>query len=143
MFGEPLRILNAEFRNITYRVFLTSPPQKIAMRTAGRTEIKVPARRGIRGAAVFSLEFAIIAAGYLGLAQAWLLVPSINPSATPLWPPTGLALALMLVRGYRIWPAILVGAFSFQFLVGRAIPESASIATGTMLAALAGSWVTS
>jgi PAS domain S-box-containing protein len=113
------------------------------MRTAGRTEIKVPARRGVRGAAVFSLEFAIIAAGYLGLAQLWLLVPSINPSAIPLWPPTGLALALMLVRGYRIWPAIFVGAFSFQFLVGRAIPESASIATGTMLAALAGSWVTS
>src|SRR5215204_934507 len=110
------------------------------MRTAGRTEIKVPARRGIRGAAVFSLEFAIIAAGYLGLAQAWLLVPSINPSATPLWPPTGLALALMLVRGYRIWPAILVGAFSWRFVVGGAIPGSAAGAAGAMGAAVAGRW---
>ena len=53
----------------------------------------------------------IIATIYFGLAESAQLVPAINPAATPLWPPTGVALALVLLRGYRVWPAIYVGAF--------------------------------
>ena len=37
-----------------------------------------------------------------------------NPSASPVWPPAGIALAALLVLGYRVWPAILVGAFFFN-----------------------------
>jgi MASE1 protein len=44
---------------------------------------------------------------------------TINPAATPLWPPTGFALALVLLRGYRIWPAILVGSLSSHLMDGR------------------------
>ena len=32
-----------------------------------------------------------------------LLLPAINPAATPLRPPTEFALALVLPAGYRIW----------------------------------------
>ena len=35
----------------------------------------------------------------------------MNPSASAVWPPTGIALAATLLLGYRIWPAILLGAF--------------------------------
>jgi len=59
-----------------------------------------------RSAASYLIELSIIAASYVALAESALLLPAINPSATPLWPPTGFALALVLVRGYRIWPAI-------------------------------------
>ena len=40
------------------------------------------------------------------------MLASINPSASPIWPSTGLALAAVLLRGYRVWPAILVAAFA-------------------------------
>jgi len=97
--------------------------------------------RGILKAATYTLELIAIAAAYFGIAVSGLLVPWINPTATPLWPPTGLALALMLIRGYRIWPAILLGAF-FSTVVGSgSLLEAACIALGTPAAALAGAWL--
>jgi integral membrane sensor domain MASE1 len=35
----------------------------------------------------------------------------IHPVVVPIWLPSGLALAAILVYGYRVWPAIFVGAF--------------------------------
>jgi PAS domain S-box-containing protein len=96
---------------------------------------------GVLRAAAYTLELIVIAAAYFGLAVSGLLIPWINPTATPLWPPTGLALALVLLRGYRIWPAIVVGAF-FSTVVGDgALSEAACIALGTPIAALAGAWL--
>ena len=40
-----------------------------------------------------------------------LMLASLHASASPVWPPAGIALAALLVIGYRAWPAILVGAF--------------------------------
>jgi PAS domain S-box-containing protein len=111
------------------------------MRKAGAAEARIPARHGVLSAATYSLELVIIAASYLGLAAMWLSAPSINLAATPLWPPSGLALALVLVRGFRIWPAILVGLFSFQLMQGRPVLESASIGIGSLLAGLTGAWM--
>jgi integral membrane sensor domain MASE1 len=45
-------------------------------------------------------------AGKLGLHFAFL-----HASASAIWPPTGIALAAVLLFGRRIWPAIFVGAF--------------------------------
>jgi integral membrane sensor domain MASE1 len=44
-------------------------------------------------------------AGKLGLALAF-----INPSASAVWPPTGLALAALLLYGNRLWPGIFIGS---------------------------------
>jgi integral membrane sensor domain MASE1 len=49
---------------------------------------------------------AYFAAGKLGLSLAFL-----NASASPVWPPTGIALACVLLWGHRVWPAVLLGAF--------------------------------
>ncbi len=96
---------------------------------------------GVFKAATYTLELIAIAIAYFGLAVSGLLVPWINPTATPLWPPTGLALALMLLRGYRIWPAILVGAFLSTVVGGGGLSEATCIALGTPIAALAGAWL--
>src|SRR5688500_2951533 len=45
-----------------------------------------------------------IGAAYFALAKLGLQVASINPSATPIWPPTGFALATLLLCGYKVWP---------------------------------------
>ena len=65
---------------------------------------------------------------YFALAKIGLMLASINPSASPIWPPTGLALAALLLRGYRVWPAILIAAFVANVTtagIGRA-PRSPS-----------------
>jgi integral membrane sensor domain MASE1 len=123
------------------RTYFRFPLKRSAMRKAGAAEARIPARHGVLSAATYSLELVIIAASYLGLAAMWLSAPSINLAATPLWPPSGLALALVLVRGFRIWPAILVGLFSFQLMQGRPVLESASIGIGSLLAGLTGAWM--
>jgi len=97
--------------------------------------------RGVLAAVTYTLELMAIAAAYFGLAVSGLLIPWINPTATPLWPPTGLALALVLLRGYRIWPALLVGAFFSTAVGGGGLSEAACIALGTPIAALGGAWL--
>ena len=47
-----------------------------------------------------------VLAGKLGLAFAFL-----HASATPVWPPAGIALAALLLFGPRLWPVIFLGAF--------------------------------
>ena len=95
----------------------------------------------VKGAATYFLELSLISASYVGLNKLAVSFPAINPAATPLWPTTGLALALTLLRGYRVWPAILIGAFSPCIIAGRSPVEAASVAIGTLLGAFAGTWL--
>lgn len=112
-----------------------------------RGEANISTFRKIPSTATYLLELAIIGAAYLGLAVGTLLLPTINPTATPLWPPTGLALGLVLLRGYRIWPALLVASTcasaisSGQTAIGS-LPMAASAGMASTLAALGGAWLT-
>ena len=53
-----------------------------------------------------ALALVYFIAGKLGLKLAFL-----HASASPVWPPAGIALAALVLLGYRVWPAIFVGAF--------------------------------
>ncbi|GKQ54017.1 MASE1 domain-containing protein [Bradyrhizobium sp. Ce-3] len=102
---------------------------------------KILAFGDARSIVTCAVEILIIAAIYGGLAEAARLVPAINPAATPLWPPTGLALALVLLRGHRIWPAILAGAVVPYLMADRSLLEFAAAGIGSLLAAFAGAWL--
>src|SRR5258708_13260916 len=104
---------------------------------------KISAFGSARSAATYLVELSIVAASYVGLAESALLLPAINPAATPLWPPTGFALALVLLRAYRIWPAILMGSLSPYLMAGRSLLELGSFGIGTLLAAFPGPWLIS
>src|ERR671924_2137885 len=75
-------------------------------------------------------------AGKLGLTLA-----SLNASASPVWPPAGIALAALLLLGYRVWPAILIGAFLVNVTTAGNLATSFAISTGNTLEALAGAWL--
>src|SRR5258708_17885707 len=105
----------------------------------GKAEIS--AFGSARSAATYLVELSVVAASYICLAESAPLLPAINPAATPLWPPTGFALALVLLRGYRIWPAILVGSLSPYLVAGRSLLELGSVGISTLLAAFAGTWL--
>src|SRR6266853_1789127 len=75
-------------------------------------------------------------AGKFGLILAFLHV-----SASPVWPPAGIALAALLVLGYRAWPAIFVGAFLVNVTTVGNVATSLAIASGNTLEAICGAWL--
>ncbi len=72
-------------------------------------------------------------AGKLGLHFAF-----VHASASAVWPPTGIALAAVLLFGRRIWPAIFVGAFFVNLTTSGSIVSSLGIAVGNTLEATVG-----
>jgi len=76
------------------------------------------------------------AAGRLGLSMAF-----VHLSASPVWAPTGIALAALLIWGYRVWPLILLGALLVNFTTSGSWPASLLIAGGNTLEGLAGAWL--
>jgi signal transduction histidine kinase/ActR/RegA family two-component response regulator len=70
-----------------------------------------------------------------------LMLASLHASASPVWPPAGIALAALLVIGYRAWPAILVGAFLVNVTTAGNFATSFGIATGNTLEAVCGAWL--
>src|ERR1700733_10916656 len=65
----------------------------------------------VRNLARYLVQLIGVGAIYFVAAKAGLSLASINPSATPIWPPTGLALAAVMLCGYRVCPAIFLAAF--------------------------------
>jgi integral membrane sensor domain MASE1 len=61
-----------------------------------------------------------------------------HPSATPVWPPTGISLAAFLLLGYWVWPAIFLGAFAVNVTTAGSTVSSLAIATGNTLEGLIG-----
>ena len=75
-------------------------------------------------------------AGKLGLQFAFL-----NSSATAVWPPTGIALAAVLLLGYRVAPAVLIGAFLVNITTTGSLLSSLGIASGNTLEAVVGAFL--
>ena len=76
------------------------------------------------------------AAGKFGLSLAFF-----NASASPIWPPTGLALAVVLLWGYRFGFAIFAGAFLVNITTQGSVATSLAIGCGNSLEALLGAWL--
>jgi PAS domain S-box-containing protein len=107
------------------------------------SEDLVASRGGIRlqAWALYALEFCALGVIYFAASRVGLMLASINPSASPIWPSTGLALAAMLLRGYRVWPAILIAAFVANLTTTNAVGTSLAIATGSTVEGLLGTYL--
>ena len=85
------------------------------------------------GAVDFLGKSLAVLAVYFLLAKIGLELASIHPSATPVWPPTGLAIAAVLLLGYRIAPAVFAGAFLANATTAGNLATSFAIAGGNTL----------
>jgi len=83
-----------------------------------------------------ALGVAYFVAGKLGLKLAF-----VHASATAVWPCTGIALAAFLTLGYRVWPAILAGAFLVNLTTAGSVATSIGIATGNTLEGVVGCYL--
>src|SRR6266480_6245090 len=112
------------------------------METDSNAEIRGPndplmhLRRFSTLPAVIILTLVYFIAGKLGLTLA-----SLHASASPVWPPAGIALAALLLFGYRAWPAIFIGAFLVNVTTAGDVATSFAIGTGNTLEALVGAWL--
>src|SRR5207245_4400537 len=86
--------------------------------------------------AISVLTLIYLIAGKLSLHLAF-----VHKSALPVWPPAGIALAALLVLGFRVWPAIFVGAVLVNLTTLGNILTSLGIASGNTLEALCGAWL--
>ena len=85
---------------------------------------------------VHFLTLAIIAVVYFAAAELGLSLAFIHANVSPVWPPTGVAIASVLLFGYRAWPGILLGAFAANFLTPIPLATTLGIAVGNTLEAL-------
>src|SRR5437879_4222469 len=72
-------------------------------------------------------------AGKFGLSLAF-----VHASASAVWPPTGIALAATLLLGYRVWPALFLGAFLVNVTTAGSVWTSLGIRSGHTLGGLLG-----
>ena len=85
---------------------------------------------------VLAIALVYFVAGKLGLRLA-----IVHPSATAIWPATGLALSAVLLFGYRVWPGIFLGAFVVNLTTAGSILTSVGIAAGNTLEAVLGAYL--
>ncbi len=103
--------------------------------------------------AAISLSQAYPWGWWLGLAATYFAAGRLGEAlahgfteAFPVWPCTGLAMAALLLKGYRLWPGVFLGAFLLQF-IGHSGPNlfltsgaALAIAVVNTVEALAGAW---
>jgi PAS domain S-box-containing protein len=81
----------------------------------------------------------LLAATYAIAAKLGLALAFVNASATAVWPPTGIALAAVLIYGWRrAWPGIFLGAFLANETTAGSVATSLAIAAGNTSEALLG-----
>jgi integral membrane sensor domain MASE1 len=91
----------------------------------------------MRRASTLALLFAV----YFAAAKVGLSFASIHPSATAIWPPTGIAIAALLILGDNVWPAIFAAALLANFTTAGSIVTSIGIAGGNVLEGLFGAYL--
>src|SRR5947208_14375386 len=83
-------------------------------------------------------KVALLAAVYFSAAKIALLVAIPPGYATAVWPPSGIALAGVLLLGSRIWPGIWLGASLVNVAVQSSLVAATLMGAGNTLEALAG-----
>jgi PAS domain S-box-containing protein len=83
----------------------------------------------------------VLAAVYFVAGKLGLRLAFVNRSATAIWPPSGIALAAVLLMGYRVWPGIWLGAFLVNLTTAGTVLTSIGIAAGNTLEPLLGAWL--
>jgi integral membrane sensor domain MASE1 len=88
--------------------------------------------------ALYPVVSAIVAGLYIGAAKLGIELSVARGVVTPVWAPTGIALAALVLFGPGLWPAIALGAFVANATSGASLSVAAFISVGNTLEALVG-----
>ena len=98
-------------------------------------------REATKRQVVFAGELVALTALYVIAARAGLRLDAVAGFATLVWAPSGIALAALLIRGYRLWPAVVLGALITNIWAGAPFPVAMGIAIGNTSEALVGAYL--
>jgi signal transduction histidine kinase len=99
--------------------------------------------------AKYAIQIVVLALLYVATGWIGLSLDQYSEHESLIWPPSGLALAALILYGRRLWPGVLLGSITLNVIVGGdhsaglavAIPTGLAVAVGNMLEALVGSWL--
>jgi signal transduction histidine kinase len=97
-------------------------------------------RFDIRAIAVYLFKLASLAVVYHLAARLGLKMAYVQINTSPVWPPTGIALAALLLFGYNLWPGISLGVLVGSLLTGAPVGLAVGMALGNTLEALVGAY---
>ncbi|MFI7408439.1 MASE1 domain-containing protein [Streptomyces sp. NPDC049627] len=80
------------------------------------------------------LRLAAVVAAYYVTGKVGLQQELVRGQVTPFWPPTGIALVVLLLWGLRMWPAVALGAFLVNVTLGPSVLPVLAITAGNTLA---------
>jgi integral membrane sensor domain MASE1 len=83
----------------------------------------------------------VLAGVYAATARLGLTLPAFQTHVTLIWPPSGIALAAVLLLGYRVWPGLVLGAALAYWSPDTPLLFVVITAVGNPAAALLGAYV--
>ncbi len=89
----------------------------------------------------YAAVVALLAALYFASAKLGFFAAAAHGVVSSAWPPSGIALAALVLLGVRFWPAVALGAFLANATSGVPVAGAAAIAAGNTLEAVAGTWL--
>jgi PAS domain S-box-containing protein len=86
-------------------------------------------------------RYALIGAGCFLAGQLGLKITVLHPPVSPVWPPIGVAIAGMLLLGYRVWPVVYIASFLICRSVSTPVSASLVISLANTLEVLAAAYL--
>jgi signal transduction histidine kinase len=86
---------------------------------------------------IYTIKVLSLAIIYHLAARVGLKMAYVQANTSPVWPPTGIGLAALLIFGYRLWPGISLGVLIGSLLTGAPFFLALGITIGNTLEALA------
>ncbi len=99
------------------------------------------ASQNIKPTATYVLKILSLAVIYHLAARVGLVMAYVQINVSPVWPPTGIALAALLIFGYNVWPGISLGVLLGSLLTGADLGIAVGITLGNTLEALVGAYL--
>ncbi len=94
-----------------------------------------------RSLASLLLKILVLAVVYHLAARLGLKMAYVQINTSPVWPPTGIALAALLIFGIKLWPGVSLGVLLGSLLTGAPLNLALGMALGNTLEALAGAYL--
>jgi integral membrane sensor domain MASE1 len=90
---------------------------------------------------LYVAKIAVIAGVYYGAAKVGLDQAFATSSVTAIWPPTGIALAALVLWGPSVWPGVALGAFLANAWTGVPLVTVLGITCGNTLEGVVGAFL--
>lgn len=74
-------------------------------------------------------------------ARLGLMMANVQPNTSPVWPPTGIAIAALLLFGIRYWPGVTLGVIFGYFFNNNSLNVTVGLAIGNTLEAVVAAYL--